>query len=80
MTQRDERKWHKSDDPGIRRNDLSKVLDILLALDRMVVEHSMHIYNIPRRDRFIMREQNQRLHDAVREYLPRLVEPPRDPL
>lgn len=59
----------------IRKSDLNEVLDILLALDRMVVEHSMHTYNIPQRERFIMREQNRRLHVAAREYLHRLVEP-----
>ncbi len=56
-------------------SDLNRLLDILLALDRMVVELCMGVYNIPRRDRFTMREQNRRLHDAVREHLPRLAEP-----
>ncbi len=74
MTQQDERKWRNH---VISESDLNKVLDILLALDRMVVELSMHFYNIPRRKRFVMREQNRRLHDVVREHLPRLVEPSR---
>jgi len=79
MTQQDERKWRELGNQVISRSDLNKVLDILLALDRIVVEHSMRTYNIPRRDRFIMREQNRRLHNAVREYLHRLVEPSRSP-
>jgi hypothetical protein len=68
--QQDERKRREWRNPVISGSDLNKVLDILLALDRMVVEISMHVYNIPL-------EQNQRLHDAVREHLPRLLEPSR---
>ena len=74
MTQ-DERKWQECPDRVIQQRDLNKVLEILLALDQMVVERSMRLYNIRGRDRFIIREQNRRLHDAVRERLPRLVEP-----
>ena len=59
--------------------DPNTMLDILLALDRAVVEVSMHLYNLPPRDRFAMREQNQRLHDAVREHLPRYSKPHRGP-
>lgn len=46
-------------------------LDTLLALDRMVVDFSMRAYNVPQRDRLILREQNRRLHDAVRMHLGR---------
>jgi hypothetical protein len=53
------------------------MMDVLLALDRMLVEVSMRIYNVPRRDRSTMRKQNRRLHDAVREHLPRLLKPAR---
>jgi len=79
MTRLDERKWREFRSQVISASDLSQLLDILLALDRRVVELSMRIYNIPRRDRFIMREQNRRLHDAVREHLPRLVGPSQSP-
>lgn len=77
MTQQDEKKWCELRDQVTSESDVNKVLDILLALDRMVVELSMRVYNIPRRDRFIMRKQNRRLHDAVRERVPRLAEPSR---
>ncbi len=52
--------------------ELDLLLNILLSLDRAVVELSMHVYKIPRYDRILMREQNRRLHAAVRERLPRL--------
>ena len=47
-------------------------LDILLALDRMVVEVSMQLYNVNSRDRMQMRRQNRRLHAAVKEHFPRV--------
>ena len=59
----------------MRREDLNTMLDILLAFDRSVVEFSMRLYNIPRRDRVAMREQNRCLHHALRERLPRLLKP-----
>jgi hypothetical protein len=37
------------------------------------VEFSMCLYKVPRHDRFRMRKQNRRLHDAFRERL-RLLE------
>jgi hypothetical protein len=51
------------------------MLDILSAFDRGLVEFSMGVYNIPRRDRVAMRRQNRRLHRALRECLPRLLKP-----
>jgi len=54
----------------IRESASNQTLNILLALDRIVVELCMRAYKIPRRDRLIMREHNRRLHDAVREHLP----------
>jgi hypothetical protein len=49
-------------------------VDMLLALDRMVVEVSMQLYNLNRSERSRMRRQNRRLHAAVREHLPRLLQ------
>jgi hypothetical protein len=72
MTQQDERKLRELRNQATSESDPNRMLDILLALDRMVVELSMRVYKVPRRHRFIMREQNRRLHDAVREHLPRL--------
>ena len=57
-----------SDD--IRASDLEKLLNALRALDRTVVEISMHVYKVPRRDRAAMLEQHRRLHDMIRERLP----------
>jgi hypothetical protein len=39
----------------------------------------MNVYKVPRRDRAAMLEQHRRLHDMVRERLPRLLcQPERD--
>jgi hypothetical protein len=70
MAQPNRQKWH-----GPAASDFLSLLEILLAFDRTVVELSMHAYNLPRRQRFAMRKQNRRLHDAVRERLPQLLEP-----
>ncbi|MGA8869011.1 MAG: hypothetical protein WB510_18700 [Candidatus Sulfotelmatobacter sp.] len=66
MTRRNERKWRKLRNQVSSGSDPNHMLDALLALDGMVVEVAMNIYNVPRRDRFTMRKQNRRLHDAVR--------------
>jgi hypothetical protein len=58
---------------GIRAGELDRLLNALRALDRTVVEISMHIYKVPRRDRTAMRKQHRCLHDAIRERLPRLL-------
>ena len=50
-----------------RATDLNKLLDLLRALDRTIVEISMNIYEVPRRDRAEMLEQHRVLHDMVRE-------------
>jgi hypothetical protein len=60
----------------LHRLELQKMLDILSACDRGVVEFSMGLYNVPRRDRARMRQQNRRLHRAVRKFLPQLLRPP----
>jgi len=70
MTRQHGRKYRDSRRQAISDSEPATVLDSLLALDRMVVELSMHVYNIPRGDRFLVREQNRRLHDAVRKRLP----------
>jgi hypothetical protein len=70
MTQQDKKKWRDLRNRVISESDPHKLLDTLLALDRIVVELSMRIYNLPRRDRLIVRKQNRSLHRAVREYLP----------
>ncbi len=48
-------------------------LDVLLALDRMLIEVSMRLYNVSQSDQLTMRKHNQHLHNAVRAHLPRLI-------
>jgi hypothetical protein len=50
-------------------NNVGQQLEVLLVLDRTVMELSMILYNVPRRERRAMRKQNKRLHDAVRKRL-----------
>jgi hypothetical protein len=40
------------------------------------MEISMDVYKIPQRDRAAMREQHRRLHDTIRERLPRFLSKP----
>ena len=41
-------------------------LDAFLVLDRMLMEFSMRLYNVPRRERLTLRGHHRRLHCAVR--------------
>jgi hypothetical protein len=77
MTSHNKKEGRKLRSQGLSPHDPAEMLDHLLALDRMLVEVSMRLYNVSRRDRFTMRAQNRRLHDAVREHLPRLLKPSR---
>lgn len=43
------------------------LLDIYLPLDRGLVEFYMGVYNIPANEMRIIRAQQQRLHDEIRE-------------
>jgi len=79
MTRRDKKKWTEMRNRVSRESEPNNALDILLALDRFVVELSMRVYDVPRRERSIMRKQNRRLHGAVREHLPRLLGPSQRP-
>jgi hypothetical protein len=65
--------WRKLRSRGVRATDVDKLLNALRALDRTVVEISMEVYKVPRRDRAAMLEQHRRLHDMVRERLPRFL-------
>jgi len=79
MTRRDRKKrieLRNRTGPEAESND---ALDILLALDRFVLELSMRLYNIPRRERLTVRKQNRRLHGAVRKHMPQLLGPHRNP-
>ena len=76
MAQPNKQPWRKLHSHGVRATDLDKLLSALRALDRAVVEISMSVYKVPRRDRAAMLEQHRRLHDMVREGLPRFLYPP----
>jgi hypothetical protein len=73
MTRQNKREWRKLRPHLAGASDFRQLLDTLLALDRTVVELSMRAYKLPRQHRLAMREQNRRLHNAVRERLPRLL-------
>ena len=68
-------KWRKPPTPIPERVEVGKLLEILSACDRGVVEFSMGRYNVPRRDRIMMRRHNRRLHRALKSYLPQLLHP-----
>jgi len=61
-------------DQRMRQSDAKERLDTLLALDRMMVEVSMHVYDLSEADRLLMRKQNRRLHRLFRRHFPRLRE------
>ena len=73
MSQPKKGQWQKLRPHSLQANDVDKLLHALRALDRTVVEISMHIYKIPQRDQMAMREQHRRLHDSIRERLPRFL-------
>ncbi len=50
-----------------RASDSGSMLEALLVLDRAMVEISMRLYNLPRRERSAMRGHHRRLHRAVRQ-------------
>ena len=77
MTHLDSRRLLKLGDASSIQRDPENMLDVLLALDRMLVEVSMRLYNVPHTDRATMRKENRRLHNAVKEHLPRLLQPSR---
>jgi hypothetical protein len=61
-------------DQRMRQSDHTKMLDTLLALDCVVVEVSMRVYDLSEADRLLMRKQNRRLHHLFRRHFPRLRE------
>lgn len=75
MTKHTSRKWRKPRTPAVPRGDLDRLLDVFLAFDRVVVELNMAIYNVPRRDQVLVRRQNRRLHQTLRNRLPQVLEP-----
>jgi len=72
MRQENKKEWCEMDAGIINKSDLHKEMDTFLALDRTVLEFSMRVYNVSRRDKEIIRKQNRRLHAAVRQQFPKL--------
>ena len=70
MREREQNRAQRSDH---RHGDPNQMMDVLLALDRMLVEVSMHLYKLPRHEQLAMRKQNRHLHKTVRQHLPRLL-------
>lgn len=67
MRQHGESKQRKSRSKTSSRRDSGNVLDAFQVFDRMLMEFSMGVYNLPRRERLILRRHNERLHRAVRQ-------------
>ena len=67
MRQRQGNKRGKLSGGMVSGSDSGKVLDAFQVMDRMLIEFSMRLYNIPRRQRMILRGDNQRLHRVVRQ-------------
>ena len=65
-------KRHALCDQRMRQSDAKDMLATLLALDRMLVEVSMRVYNVSEADKLLMRKQNRRLHHLFRQHYPRL--------
>lgn len=74
MPQPNEQSLPKLRPCGVRATDLTKLLNALRALDRTVVEISMTIYKVPRRDRAALLKQHRLLHDLCENALPRFLD------
>jgi hypothetical protein len=57
---------HKSRNRVRNERGSRSTLESLLALDAALVELSMHLYNVPGRERSVLRLQTRRLYRAVR--------------
>lgn len=55
------------------QSNSSEMLELLLALDRSVIEVSMQLYGVDPDDRRNMRSQNRRYQATVRNQFPRLI-------
>jgi hypothetical protein len=66
MTKRNTTRW-RNEEAGA--GDFNAILDTFLSCDLALVEVSMGLYNVPRAEQAAIREQNRRLHGALREHL-----------
>ena len=62
---------------SVRVRDFDRLFNALRALHRTVVEISMQIYKISRRDRAVILRLHSQLHDTIRQGLPGLLNQPR---
>lgn len=67
MRQSSGSKQRKSRSKTRSRSDSGNVLEAFQVFDRMLIEFSMGVYNLPRRERLILRRHNERVHRAVRQ-------------
>ena len=76
MPQPTKQRWRRTSVPqSVQARDIDQFLNALRAMDRTVVEISMHIYKVPLSDRAALLKQHRRLHDTVRKRLPRFLYP-----
>lgn len=73
MSQPKKRSWRALRFREARASDVNQLLEALCALDRIVIEISMHVYNVPLRDRSALLEQHRHLHTAALQCLPQLL-------
>ena len=74
MTPHNQRKWRKLQNQNRTQRDPKQIFDVLLTLDRMLVEVSKRPYNLAQQERFSVPAQ-PRLHAAVTQHMPRLLRP-----
>ena len=70
ITQHNKTRTRKLQDASASGTSPREKLDVLLALDRMLVEVSMRLYNVSHSDQLTMRKHNRHLHNAVRHICP----------
>lgn len=75
MTSPDYRRSPQARNAVVSPRDADAMLELVLTLDRMLVEVSMQLYGLSRREQSTMRKHHRRLHHAVREHLPRILKP-----
>jgi hypothetical protein len=69
MTRHDQRRCKTVRNRVPRESDPKRALELFFALDQRVVELFTSVYKLPRTERFKLREQNRRLHEAVRDHV-----------
>ena len=76
MSQPYKQRSHNLRSHSVRVRDVHRLFNALRSLDRTAVEISMEIYRVPPRDRAVMFRLHRRLHDTIRQGLPRFLHRP----